>query len=90
MKEKQKAKELTEKFKPFVNSDDFLSRTHYNSEKELKNAKQCALIDVQNTIDELNEIWKEFVKIEMHGSSNFILGRIEFYSKVKLELTNTK
>ena len=61
MIQKQKAKDLVEKFKPFV---DYQSDDCFNEqEKMLINAKQCALIAVETVINFLQEVKQEIEKL---------------------------
>jgi len=55
--------------------------------KELKaqfggNSKYVVL----EILDELKHLWKDFDSKEMFGSSNPVLGRINYYKSVKSEL----
>ena len=72
----EEAKELYFKFKSGEN--------HILTPKQ---AKQCALIDVQNTLEELGDLWDSFDIYKMHGSQNKITTRIRFYQKVKEAIT---
>ncbi len=76
---KDYAKELVEKYLQYT-----------PVEFEFEYAKQCALIDVQNTIDllkELNEKWHEPEDVAM---TSFFDYQIEDFEQVKTEIINLK
>jgi len=78
--EEQKARELVNKFKEFVNSEKNIidDRSYY--EIITSNAKQCALICV-------DEILKEYaIIISNYGRPIEIDKRFYFYTKVKQEI----
>lgn len=74
---KLKAKELVDKFEEFA--DDMECNVFTSSENRFKNAKQCAIIAVDEILDELLEI----VTVT---SSKYIIKHINYYQEVKQEI----
>ena len=76
MNEKEKAKELVDKFKPYTEKIDF-----FGDNVELKNAKQCALIAVDEICYILEDNGLTFA--EYHDKTT-----IEYWQQVKTEIEN--
>ena len=75
--EEQKARELVDQFKKYVESDPFYSNKGGTIQKSIEyNAKQCALIAVEYAIGE----------IQQYGFDD----RIPFLEKVKEAITKLK
>jgi uncharacterized protein (DUF2164 family) len=69
MKPEEKAKELVEKFRRYISADEDL---------EYEYSKQCAIIAVEEVIEELSE----------HQYSNEIDISKDFWNEVKNEINN--
>ena len=81
MTHKEKADELIEKFRDYVEDMDAPSKGvfTYSLERELFNAKQCAIITVKEVISELESVEEN---ITPHDFS----GLLTFWDNVKFEL----
>ena len=79
MKPKEKAKELLIKFLYYVESFSF--------EQQNENAKQCALISVDEIL-ELNVCWYDEDLVKSYPKSYKPSQTIEFWEQVKEEIEN--
>lgn len=78
MEEKAKAKELIDKFLPYANKGGYYTDVEYiTGIDEIKNAKQCALICVDEILEAIDWHENEFPNTE-----------IEYWEKVKTEIEN--
>lgn len=75
MTPKAKAKELVKQFLPFVDCND-LQKNCTNKEWELRNAKRCALIAVDEIIKET----------KLHDKTIYQHGRTFYWQEVKQEI----
>jgi hypothetical protein len=79
MTPKEQAKELVYRFTKFVDSEvDGEEGLEYSKDKQLDNAKQCALIVTEGKIEE--------IKLLLFMNYNLLGDRLEYWEKVKLEL----
>lgn len=80
---KEKAKELVEKYLPLVDCGD----NRHTSKAQKQNAKQCALIAIDEMIEQNGEIY-----LSMLGDKQMIFTekRIIIYLKLKLKSKNSK
>ena len=87
MAPKEKAKELVDGFKKYVESDwlnsDFLEQKTI-SNTILFNAKQCALL----CVDEIDNALQNISTLQVIG--NVLLDQIKYYQEVKQEIINLK
>ena len=85
MTPKQKADELVEKFLPVALNNEFGKS---ESQAQLDNAKQCALIAVEEILQELNLLHKPHYTLFEHsdGSCEDGTDRAEFWQQVKQEI----
>jgi len=77
---KEKSKELHEKFLPLVDCGD----NRYTTTIQEKNAKQCAIIAVDEIIDTLTELFNEHIHNEI--IETLIESKIIYWQEVKNEL----
>ena len=85
MTAKEKAKELTDNFRPYVDSEiagekDFI----YSKEQETRLSMKCALITVDEILKNLNDT------IPFFASNNELLGSPIYWNEVKTEIKNCK
>ena len=80
---KEKARKLIAKFETIYSDDITSSKVLVIT---LEHAKHCALICCDEIIKELQIHWEQFDKLEMYGSSNPILAKIDDWQAVKKEL----
>jgi len=78
---KKKASELLEKFSPLVTTWDCYWDYPRNEDDVLNDAKQCALIAVDEMINEMTDLYKSHNSID-----NF--NRLNFWFEVKREINN--
>jgi hypothetical protein len=79
MKEEEKAKELVDKFSKYVSEKDF-----FGDNRELDNAKQCALIAVDEILNTGTLLDENMALI----SSCDEFQMLEFWQQVKTEIEN--
>ena len=79
MTPKEEAKELVDRFKPFVDDSYGIFDENTRDFNELENAKQCALIYVSEIIKE-NGYYKD---TSIHTSK----GRLKYWIEVKEEIS---
>jgi hypothetical protein len=73
---KEKAKELVERFSEYSHTEFISYRGGYQLDTQIQNAKQCALIAVDEII----------ANIEPSASMDVIAARIEYWQEVKTEI----
>jgi hypothetical protein len=73
---KEKAKELVERFSEYSHTEFISYRGGYQLDTQIQNAKQCALI----AVDEI------LANIEPSVSMDVIAARIEYWQQVKSEI----
>lgn len=76
MTPKEKAKELVDKFSEYAHTEFVYNRGGYQAESQFQNAKQCALIAV-------NEIWNELESARVFEEYNY-------WQEVKQEIENLR
>ena len=77
MTPKEKAKELVETFENYASG---LNNDVFDDYECLKNAKQCALI----AVDEILNVLEEIPDLKVEG--NILLDKIEYYKGVLMEV----
>lgn len=79
MTPKEQAKDLVCRFTKFVDSEvEGEEGLEYSKDKQLDNAKQCALIVAEGKIEE--------IKLLLFMNYNLLNDRLEYWQEVKLEI----
>jgi hypothetical protein len=76
MTPKEKARQLVERFREYSHTEFISYRGGYQLDTQIQNAKQCALIAVDEII----------ANIEPSASMDVIAARIEYWQEVKTEI----